>query len=88
MTTKLLMTLAIALTLGTAAHGAVECKKEGRYWRPSNELAKKIADSLGVKTCQGDRFKEVVAKLGETSNVKMAPKKMSVDELVASLKKQ
>lgn len=76
------------ITLFTTAQGAVVCKKSGRYWYPENATAKTIAKSLGVKTCSGKRFKAVVSKLGETSNVPATVKKMSVDELVAHLKKK
>lgn len=63
------------------------CKKSGRYYRPANELSKSIAESLNVKTCTGERFKKVVAQLGYTTNVKATKKRLSVDELVAKLKK-
>lgn len=75
----------IYFTLGIA-EGAVLCKKDGRYWRPANDKAVKIAEMLGVKTCNGKRFKQVVAKLGESSNVKKSVKKMEVDDVVQALK--
>lgn len=69
------------------AKASVVCEKDGRYWRPKNETAKQIASSLGVKTCTGKRFKAVVKGLGETSNVVASTKKMSVDDLIKSMKK-
>jgi len=80
--------LLVAMVLGSfSAFSAVECeKKEGR-WYPKNELAIEIAQKLGVKTCGGKRFKEVVEKLGETSNVEASKGSMSVDDVVGSIKK-
>lgn len=64
----------------------VICKKEGRNWYPENERAIKIAKVLGVKTCTGKRFKEVVAKLGEKTNVVTSAKKAdSVEDAVKEL---
>lgn len=65
----------------------VECVKDGRYWRPSNQVAKDIASALKVKTCNGKRFKETVKKLGMTSNVSLE-KKMSVADVLAKYGKK
>lgn len=83
--------LIITITLLTSlnAMGAVECSRvEGeRGMRPKNELAIQIAKKLGVKTCNGKRFKDVVKGLGETHNIEESVKEMTVDEVVKSLKK-
>ena len=68
------------------ANAAVVCKKDGRWWRPANATAKKIAASLGVKTCNGKRFKAVVAGLGEKSNVKASVKRMNVEDVINAMK--
>jgi len=83
------LTVLIALTVltGTVNANEVVCKKDGRFWRPANETAKEIAESLGVKTCNGKRFKDVVSKLGYKSNVKATKKRESVEDIVARLKK-
>ena len=65
----------------------VECEKKDGRWYPKNETAIKIAETLGVKTCSGKKFKEVVKGLGETSNVVAAEKKATVEDAIASLKK-
>lgn len=68
----------------------VECEKvEGeRGVRPKNELAKEIALKLGVKTCNGKRFREVVAKLGETHNIPDSKATYeTTDDVVKSIKK-
>lgn len=84
----LIRLIALLSILGAIdAFAAVECEKKGRYWYPKNETAKTIASSLGVKTCNGRRFKEVVKQLGETSNVKVASKSMSVEDVVKAMKK-
>lgn len=79
--------LLIALVSMTNANANVVCEKNGRYWYPKNETAIKIAQSLGVKTCNGKRFKAVVKKLNLTSNVKAAKKSMTVEEVVNSFGK-
>lgn len=81
----ILLVITVAFTLGTS-QAAVVCKKQGRYWRPVNDKAIKIAKMLNVKTCTGKRFRRVVKKLGETSNVTATSKKMSVDQVVTALK--
>ena len=58
----------ITLLLGFTAKANVTCTKEGRYWMPTNQVAKDIAKALKVKTCNGKRFNKMVAKLGMTSN--------------------
>lgn len=82
MKTILLITI---LTI-TTAQANVVCKKDGRYWRPSNATAIKIAKTLKVKTCSGKRFQAVVTQAGMTSNVPLRVKKMTVKELAASLR--
>ena len=82
MKTLLLLTM---LTI-TTAQANVICKKDGRYWRPSNATAIKIAKTLKVKTCSGKRFQAVVKQAGLTSNVPVTVKRMTVKELAASLK--
>ena len=82
MKTLLLLTM---LTI-TTAQANVVCKKDGRYWRPSNATAIKIAKTLKVKTCSGKRFQAVVKQAGLTSNVPVTVKRMTVKELAASLK--
>ena len=82
MKTLLLITL---LTI-TTAQANVICKKDGRYWRPSNATAIKIAKTLKVKTCSGKRFQAVVKQAGLTTNVPVTVKRMTVKELAASLK--
>ena len=82
MKTLLLITM---LTI-TTAQANVICKKDGRYWRPSNATAIKIAKTLKVKTCSGKRFQDVVKQAGLTTNVPVTVKRMTVEELVASLK--
>ena len=82
MKTLLLITL---LTI-TTAQANVICKKDGRYWRPSNATAIKIAKTLKVKTCSGKRFQAVVKQAGLTTNVPVTVKRMTVKELAASLR--
>ena len=82
MKTLLLLTM---LTI-TTAQANVVCKKDGRYWRPSNATAIKIAKTLKVKTCSGKRFQAVVKQAGLKTNVPVRVKRMTVEELVASLK--
>lgn len=83
---KKLFVLITLLSIVTTAKGDVLCKKEGRYWYPQNEKAKKIATMLGVKTCNGKRFKKVVAQLGERTNVKAGKKSMSIEDVVKAVK--
>lgn len=77
--------LTMLLTM-SAANANVICKKDGRYWRPSNATAIKIAKTLKVKTCSGKRFQAVVKQAGLKTNVPMRVKRMTVKELAASLK--
>ena len=70
----------------TTAQANVICKKDGRYWRPSNATAIKIAKTLKVKTCSGKRFQAVVKQAGLTTNVPVTVKRMTVKELAASLR--
>lgn len=81
--------ITIAMTLSFNAMALVECeKREGeRGMRPKNALAIEIAKKLGVKTCNGKRFKDVVKGLGETSNVVESVGEMTVEEIVKSIKK-
>lgn len=65
--------LIVALSLmSVSAMANVECTKDGRYYRPTNQVAKDIAKALKVKTCNGKRFQAMVKKLGMTSNVELA----------------
>lgn len=82
---KTLMIITLA-TLSLSASANVICKKDGRYWRPSNEVAIKIAKTLKVKTCSGKRFQAVVKQAGMTSNVPKTVKRMTVEDLAKSLK--
>ena len=84
---KNLITLVALTILVSNANAAIVCKKEGRFWYPANAKATKIASMLGVKTCNGKRFKKVVAQLGETSNVVAAKKRMKVEDVLAAFKK-
>ncbi len=84
---KLLTITLLSTLLVTASYGAVVCEKKGRFYYPKNAVSKEIALSLGVKTCNGGRFKEVVKGLGEKSNVPATKKKMSVAELIKKMKK-
>ncbi len=79
--------VASTLLILSTANASIVCKKDGGRWYPANEKAVQIAKMLGVKTCTGKRFKAVVAKLGETSNVVAGKKNMSVDDVIAQLKK-
>lgn len=79
--------LLITMFITSAASANVICEKKGRYWRPSNATAIKIAKTLKVKTCSGDRFNAVVKEAGLTTNVPKRVKRMTVKELAASLKK-
>ena len=83
MKTILLIT---TMLLTVTANANVICKKEGRYWRPSNATAIKIAKTLKVSTCSGGRFRAVVKQAGMTSNVPLAVKRMTVKELAKSLR--
>lgn len=64
---NLLLIATIAMTLNVSAN--VKCIKIGRYYKPSNTVAKDIAKALKVKTCTGARFIAMTKKLGMTSNV-------------------
>jgi hypothetical protein len=82
MKTLLLITMLTTMTV----QANVVCKKEGRYWRPSNATAIKIAKTLKVSTCSGKRFQAVVKQAGLKSNVPKTVRRMTVKELAASLK--
>ena len=79
---NLFLTLALVITVN--ANAEIVCKKDGRFWYPVNEKAKKIAKMLGVKTCNGKRFKHVVKKLNERSNVRIKHK-MDTEEVIRKL---
>lgn len=79
----LLITL---LSLAFTTNAAIVCKKDGRYWYPNNEKSKKIALMLGVKTCNGKRFKAVVKGLGEKSNVIAGKKSMKIADILKAMK--
>lgn len=74
------------MMITATASANVVCKKEGRYWRPANATAIKIAKTLKVSTCSGDRFNAVVKEAGLTTNVPKRVKRMTVKELALSLK--
>lgn len=76
----------LAVLAALSGKAAVTCKKEGRFYYPNDEKSKKIAEMLKVKTCNGKRFKEVLAKLGETSNVPKTVSNLSVDEIANLVK--
>ena len=83
---KHLITLLALTILVSTSNAAIVCKKDGGRWYPSNAKSIKIAQMLGVKTCSGKRFRTVVAKLGETSNVTASKKRHSVDDVLAAFK--
>jgi hypothetical protein len=85
---KFLITLIAVVAINHVAFSAVECEKKNGRWYPKNELAKSIALNLGVKTCNGKRFKDVVTALNETSNVTTSKKNLSVEETVKLLGKK
>ena len=85
--TKVILTLVISAIIATASQAAIVCKKNGRYWYPANDKSIKIAKMLGVKTCNGKRFKAVVKQLNETSNVVKARQNMSVSDVVKNFGK-
>ena len=79
--------LIVAMLTSLNVMSKVECAKEGRFYYPVNAKAIKIATTLKVKTCNGKRFKAVVAAIGETSNVPATIKHLTMDELIKSMKK-
>lgn len=81
----LLGTMLVILMVGSAQAEVICEKKRGR-WYPKNETAQKIASSLGVKTCNGHRFKEVVKGIGEKSNVPATKSRLTSKELIAQMK--
>ena len=86
MKTLSLIAVILSSLLAFNVDASIICKKEGRFWYPKSEKAVKIAGMLGVKTCNGKRFKKVIAKLGLKSNVKTAKKRHSVDDVLAAFK--
>ena len=83
---KNLLLIASLLSSMTLSANIV-CKKDGRFYYPANAKSIAIAKSLKVKTCNGKRFKAVVKGLGLKSNVPATVKKMSVEQIIASMKK-
>lgn len=83
---RMIVVLGLTLLANSAIKAAVICEKQGRYWYPKNDTAKMIAKNLGVKTCNGKRFKKVVAAIGEKSNVIAARKNLSVADVVKMFK--
>ena len=83
---KNLLIIASLLTISLTTSANIICKKEGRFYYPANAKSVSIAKSLNVKTCNGKRFKAVVKGLGLTSNVPATVKKMSVAEIITSMK--
>jgi len=81
---RIILISTMLMTMTASAN--VVCKKEGRYWYPSNATAIKIAKTLKVKTCSGKRFREVVKQAGLKSNAPLTVKRMTVKELAASLR--
>ena len=84
---KVLIT-GIALLLTVNSFGNVVCVKQGKYWRPSNEVSKDIAKSLRVKTCSGGKFRALVKKLGMTSNVPAASSRFNEAALLKKYSKK
>lgn len=80
---EILVLLSILLAFNVDA--SIVCKKKGRYWYPNNAKSIKIASMLGVKTCNGQRFKDVVKQLNETSNV-TTKKRYKVSDIVKALR--
>jgi len=79
--------ISIAMLASTNILANVECEKlEGGRWYPKNETAKMIASKLGVKTCSGKRFNEVVKQLGMTTNVVKGSSALTVEEVVEAIK--
>lgn len=83
---QLIILVTFISIINTANAADVECEKQGRYWKPKNDTAVKIANSLGVKTCNGQRFKDVIKELGLKSNVVAGKKSMSVEDVVKSMR--
>lgn len=84
---KVIVAFMLSLAINFAMKAEVICEKGERgRWYPKNEKAIEIAKMLGVKTCSGERFQEVLTKLGEKSNVEKSTRKMNVDEIVSKFK--
>lgn len=83
---KYLFCMIVAVLVNNLVYGSIECKRDGRWWYPVSADAIKIAKSLGVKTCNGKRFRAVVKSLGVSSNIKSGTKRMSVEDVVKSMK--
>lgn len=63
-----IITLGLLFAVNTFA-GVVECgnlKDGAKRFYPTNELAIKIAKDLGVITCTGERFQDVVKSEGHS----------------------
>ncbi len=83
---KKLLLIATTALLVSSVQAEVQCKKDGRYWYPNDVKSKRIAKMLGVKTCNGRRFKKVLKGLGEKSNVIPGKKSMTVADAIAKMK--
>ncbi len=84
---KLLTLSLITLSLNASANVVCEKSDNGR-WYPKNDTSKQIAELLGVKTCTGKRFRNVVKKMGYKSNVAASKKNLSVEETIKALQKK
>ena len=82
---QILSAIILTVVLTSTVQAEIICEKKGRFWYPKNDKAIKIAKMLNVKTCNGKRFKEVVAQLNEKSNV-TTTKKHSVADVVKAMK--
>ena len=68
---SLILTVALTASISSFA-GVVECMKVGRYLRPANNLAIKLALTAGstvLKTCTGDSFLFAVKTGGHTTKI-------------------
>ena len=81
---NLLLIAALFSSMSLSAN--IICKKDGRFYYPADAKSIAIAKSLKVKTCNGKRFKAVVAGLGLTTNVPATVKKLTVKEIIAKMK--
>lgn len=68
--TALTLTLAVhALDARRTGNTLLTCSKIGRYIRPSNDAAIKLAKHLNLKTCSSKRFLSAVKSLKATLKI-------------------
>jgi len=79
---KKLLTVITLTVLVNVQAAEVICEKDGRYWRPKNEMAKDIAKMYNVSTCQGGKFRKFVADNGLKFNVPAKRKKLTGDDIL------